>query len=137
MSYANIRLANSILLRVRTFILRNKYIFIAGALAGLCLRLVFLFFWPRVEGDSLLYLDLARNWLAHGTFGFSNGAGGVDATYIRLPGYPGFLAVAFLLVGFDHLNAALGLQILIDVGGCFVVAALAYETFSTQRWRDH
>jgi 4-amino-4-deoxy-L-arabinose transferase-like glycosyltransferase len=123
-------------LSVRQLILRHKYLFLAGALAALALRLVFLTFWPRVEGDSLLYLDLARNWLAHGIYGFSNSDGGVDATYIRLPGYPGFLALAFLLVGFNHLNSALVLQILIDVAACFVIAALAYETFATQPWRD-
>ncbi len=121
---------------VRQFIARNKYVFLAGTIAGLLLRLAFLFVWPHVEGDSLLYIDIARNWLLYGVFGLTHAAGGVNPTYLRLPGYPAFLAFSFALFGADKLRTALCLQVLVDLAACFVVAALAYETFSQKIWRD-
>ena len=121
---------------MRQLIARHKYIFLAGALAGLLLRLLFLFRWPHVQGDSLIYIDIATNWLLQGIYGMTEAGGVVTPTYIRLPGYPAFLAASFALFGIESLRAALILQSLADLATCFVVAAIAYETFAGKPWRD-
>ena len=101
--------------------------FLIFFLAGLFLRLCFYFRFPHVTGDSLIYGDIAKNWLDHGIFGITH-ADGVHPTWIRLPGYPGFLAVCFVLFGREHYHAVLLAQIAIDLIGCFVIADLARRT---------
>src|SRR5580704_2508527 len=61
---------------------------VAAVLAGLMLRLGMLRFFPQGADDGLLYGDLARNLLLHGSFALTNGDGGLRLTLIRLPGYP-------------------------------------------------
>ncbi len=67
--------------------------------AGAALRLWFIHVHPQVQGDSLLYGDIAANWLTHGIYGHSVGhASGlttIEPTLVRLPGYPAFLALCF------------------------------------------
>ena len=121
---------------MRQLIARHKYIFLAGALAGLLLRLLFLFRWPHVQGDSLIYIDIAKNWLLQGIYGMTEAGGVAVPTYIRLPGYPAFLAASFALFGIESLRAVLVLQSIADLATCFVVAAIAYETFAGKPWRD-
>ena len=98
-------------------------------LAGLFLRLFFYFRFPHVTGDSLIYGDIAKNWLDHGVFGLTH-AEGVRATWIRLPGYPAFLAACFVLFGREHYDAVLLVQIAIDLIACLVIADLARRTLS-------
>jgi hypothetical protein len=80
-------------------------------------------------GDSLIYGDIAKNWLDRGVFGLTH-SDGVYPTWIRLPGYPAFLAACFVLFGREHYNAVLLVQIAIDLVGCFVIADLARRTVS-------
>ena len=80
-------------------------------------------------GDSLIYGDIAKNWLDHGIFGLTH-AEGVRPTWIRLPGYPAFLAACFVLFGREHYNAVLLVQIAVDLLGCFIIADLARRTVS-------
>src|SRR5437899_8294077 len=80
---------------------RNWLYFLLATLAALALRLFFVFAFPVVEGDSLIYGDIAKNWLSHGVFGVTDGSI-VRPTLIRLPGYPGFLAVVFSIFGRQH-----------------------------------
>jgi 4-amino-4-deoxy-L-arabinose transferase-like glycosyltransferase len=103
--------------------------FLIFVLAGLALRLILYFRFPHVTGDSLIYGDIARNWLQHGIFGLTH-AEGIRPTWIRLPGYPAFLAACFALFGMEHYNAVLLVQIAIDLLGCFLVADLARRTVS-------
>ena len=103
--------------------------FLIFFLAGLFLRLLFFLRFPHVMGDSLIYGDIARNWLDHGVFGLTH-AEGVQPTWIRLPGYPAFLAACFVLFGHEHYNAVLLAQIAIDLIACFVIADLARRTVS-------
>ncbi len=103
--------------------------FLIFVFAGLFLRLVFYFRFPHVVGDSLIYGDIAKNWLDHGIFGLTH-AEGVRPTWIRLPGYPAFLVTCFALFGREHYNAVLLVQIAIDLIGCFVIADLARRTVS-------
>jgi 4-amino-4-deoxy-L-arabinose transferase-like glycosyltransferase len=54
---------------------------------------------------------------------------------IRLPGYPALLALVWSLFGMEHYTAVLVLQIFLDVGACFLVAALARELVSARAAR--
>jgi 4-amino-4-deoxy-L-arabinose transferase-like glycosyltransferase len=92
---------------------------------GLLLRLWFVLHAARIDGDSLLYGDIARNWLQHGVYGFNETAAGVLPTLIRLPGYPIFLALCFRIFGIDHYGSVLILQIFIDLWTCLLVYGLA------------
>ena len=64
--------------------------FLLATLAAVALRLVFYLKFPHVTGDSLIYGDIAKNWLDHGIYGLTHDAG-VRAyldTATRLPGFP-------------------------------------------------
>lgn len=108
--------------------------FLLLTLAAFALRLLFYFKFPHVTGDSLVYGDIARNWLEHGIFGLTHSEG-VRPTLIRLPGYPAFLAACFVLFGKEHYNAVLLVQIVVDVVTCFFVADLARRTVSARAAR--
>ncbi|WP_158941981.1 glycosyltransferase family 39 protein [Granulicella sp. S190] len=97
--------------------------------AGLALRLWYVMHAGRVEGDSLIYASIAKNWLKAGVYGFSVGPNGPVPTLIRLPGYPIFLAVCFRLLGFSHYTAIMVLQSLIDLCTCLLISALARRFF--------
>lgn len=93
-------------------------------LAAFALRLFFVLKFPYVTPDGFLYGDIAKNWIQSGMYGLSSPYG-PEPTYIRLPGYPGILAILFRLAGVDHYGAVRFLQVFVDVGTCFVVADLA------------
>ncbi len=112
----------------------HRRFFLLVTLAAFALRLIFYFKFPHVTGDSLIYGDIARNWLDTGTFGLTH-TDGVHPTLIRLPGYPAFLAACFVLFGREHYHAVLLAQIVIDVANCFVIADLARRTVSERAAR--
>src|ERR1700761_4317204 len=97
--------------------------------AGAALRLWTIHAHPQIQGDSLLYGDIAANWLTHGIYGHTVGHGSapstVEPTLVRLPGYPAFLAVCFVVFGMGNYRAVLYLQALVDLGTCLLVAGLA------------
>jgi hypothetical protein len=103
--------------------------FLLATLAAVLLRLVFYLKFPHVTGDSLIYGDIARNWLDRGIYGLTHDSG-VRATWIRLPGYPAFLAACFALFGHEHYNAVLLVQIVLDIATCFLIADLARRAVS-------
>ena len=105
---------------------RHKRFFIVVSLAGLALRLYFVFAFPHVAGDAFVYGDIAKTWLSCGIYGLTAATGPVP-TLIRMPGYPGFLAVVFSVFGMEHYNAALIVQAFVDLNTCLVIAALALE----------
>ena len=109
---------------MRTLVRTNLRFFLLGALAAVLLRLVFLFRFPGVVTDSFVYGDIAKNWLQHGIYGLS-GPEEISPTYIRLPGYPAFLAFIFALFGLEHYRAVLVAQLVLDLGTCLVSADLA------------
>ena len=109
--------------------------FLLVTLAAFALRLVFFFKFPLIAGDSLIYGDIAKNWLTQGIFGLTHTHGVVRPTWIRLPGYPAFLAACFLLFGREHYHAVLLVQIVIDVVTCFFVADLARRAVSDRAAR--
>jgi hypothetical protein len=108
---------------------RNWMFFLLATAAALALRLFFVFHFPRVAGDTFIYGDIAKNWLAHGTYSVSDGAI-IRPTLIRLPGYPAFLATVFSIFGREHYTAVMVVQALIDTNTCLVIAALALELMS-------
>ena len=112
----------------------HRRFFLLATLAAFALRLIFYFKFPHVTGDSLIYGDIAKNWLDYGTFGLTH-SDGVHPTLIRLPGYPAFLAACFVLFGREHYHAVLLVQIVVDVASCFVIADLARRTISERAAR--
>lgn len=116
-------------------LVRDHWIFfLLVTLAALALRLLFVFRFSLIAGDSFLYGDIARNWLAHGIYGLSDGSL-VRPTLIRLPGYPAFLAAMFSLFGREHYTAVMIVQALIDTNTCLVIAALALELMNARAAR--
>ncbi len=108
---------------------KDARFFLAASLAALALRLVFVLHFPGVVDDSRLYADIAENWLGHGVYGITD-SGQVIPTLSRLPGYPAFLAAIFAIFGWSNFGAVLLVQVLFDLGTCFLVADLARRVVS-------
>ncbi len=108
---------------------RNARFFLLAALAGLGLRLFFVLFFPGVVNDSRLYANIATNWLQHGIYGVTD-SGHIVPTLSRLPGYPAFLALIFAIFGRDNFRAVLLVQVLFDLGTCFLIADLSRRLLS-------
>ena len=106
----------------------TKHVLIA-LVSGLLLRLWFIHYYPVVDGDSLVYGEIARNWFWHGIYGFTR-ANGIHPTLIRLPGYPLFLAICFFFFGIDHYGVVLLLQAVLDLCSCMLLAGFAARTLS-------
>lgn len=109
---------------MRELVRKSPSYFVIVAVAALGLRLLFVFLYAHVTDDSRIYANIANNWLTYGTYAITD-SGQILPTYIRLPGYPAFLALVFAVFGRDNFRAVLFLQVLIDIGTCFVIAGLA------------
>ena len=116
---------------MRELVRKNFRFFFIAAIAGIALRLLFILRFPAVTSDSLVYGDIAKNWLQHGIYGLS-GTVEISPTYIRLPGYPAFLAWVFAIFGMEHYRAVLVLQMLVDLGTCLVIADMARRPHSAR-----
>ena len=115
---------------IHTVTSRQKASFYAlTAFLGLGLRLWLAANFLVVSDDSLIYADIAKNWLHHGMIGVTD-TGVPVPELIRLPGYPAFLAVIFAAFGDNAFRAVQGAQILIDLATCGAVGALAGELVS-------
>jgi 4-amino-4-deoxy-L-arabinose transferase-like glycosyltransferase len=99
--------------------------------AGAALRLWFIHAYPEVDGDPLIYGDIAKNWLQHHIYGLTTDDG-IHPTLIRLPGYPLFLAVCFRTFGVEHYHAVMFAQTAIDLGTCLLIAALVRRIWSSR-----
>src|SRR3984893_16647346 len=122
------------ILSVRQLVRQHLRFFLLATLAGVGLRLLFIFRFPGVTTDSFVYGDITKNWLQHGIYGLS-GVDDISPTYIRLPGYPAFLAAVFAIFGMEHYRAVLVLQMFVDIGTCFLIADLARRLVSPQAAR--
>jgi 4-amino-4-deoxy-L-arabinose transferase-like glycosyltransferase len=118
------------ILSVRQLVRQHLRFFFWVTLAALGLRLFFLFRFPAVTSDSFIYGDIAKNWLQHGIYGLRGPE--ISATYIRLPGYPAFLAAVFAIFGMEHYRAVLLLQMFVDIATCFLIADMARRLVSTK-----
>src|SRR5258708_3517191 len=95
--------------------------------AGLSLRLYFVLKFPANSGDTVLYEQIATNWLKHHIYGMNVG-GVITPVDLRMPGYPAFLAVVYVLTGRTGADARLWVmlaQIGVDLLACLVIARLA------------
>jgi 4-amino-4-deoxy-L-arabinose transferase-like glycosyltransferase len=118
-----------IFLIVLDLLRKHAKFFLLIALAGLALRLFFVFRFPAVVDDSHLYANISLNWLHHGIYGITD-SGQIMPTLSRLPGYPAFLASIFAIFGDNNFRAVLLIQILFDLGTCLLIADIAHRMFS-------
>ena len=111
------------------FVRKNIRFFLAASGVALALRLLFVLRFPAIVDDSRLYADIATNWLQHGVYGITD-SGHIMPTLSRLPGYPAFLAAIFAIFGINNFRAVLLIQVLFDLGTCFLVADISRRLFS-------
>jgi Dolichyl-phosphate-mannose-protein mannosyltransferase len=116
---------------------RTLLAILLAIVAGTGLRLWFIHAYSQIQGDSLLYADIARNWLSHGIYGRTLASAGslpgaVAPTLVRLPGYPAFLALCFAVFGTQNYLAVLYLQLVIDLAACGLVAGFVLELWGSR-----
>jgi hypothetical protein len=95
--------------------------------AGLCLRLFFVLKFPANSGDTVLYEQIATNWLKHHVYAMDL-HGAITPVDLRMPGYPAFLALIYALTGRTGEAARFWVmlaQIAVDLLSCLVIARLA------------
>jgi hypothetical protein len=92
-------------------------------LAGLTLRLFFIWHFPFSSGDTAYYEELARNWLYHGVYGFYS-HGQLLPSDARAPGFPAFLAGIYFSAGTGRLAVMLA-QAFVDLATCVLAAGIA------------
>ncbi len=93
--------------------------------------------WWRWRCGWFLCFTFPRSWTIRGSMPISPktgcsmastalpDSGHVMPTFSRLPGYPGFLAAVFAIFGWSNFRAVLLIQVLFDLGTCFLIADLA------------
>lgn len=94
---------------------------------GLCLRLFFVLKFPANSGDTVLYEQIATNWLKHHVYAMEV-HGAITPVDLRMPGYPAFLALIYALAGHTGEAARLWVmlaQIAIDLIGSAIIVWLA------------
>ena len=100
---------------------------IVALVAGLCLRLFFVLRFPANSGDTVLYEQMASNWLLHHVYAMDVG-GQITPVDLRMPGYPIFLAIVYAITGKTgdaaHFSLMLA-QVFVDLFSCVLIAALA------------
>ncbi len=105
----------------------KKYIAIAVflTLAGLGFRLYLALRLPNDEpDDGRLYARIAMNVLVHHSYSIDTEEP-YAPTYIRVPGYPLFLAGVYSVFGHDNNRAVRVIQAVLDTGTCWLIAWLA------------
>jgi hypothetical protein len=94
---------------------------------GAALRLFFVLKFPAGAGDTVIYDQLATNWLKHAKYAMNIGGQPVSVD-IRMPGYPAFLAIVYAITG--HTGEAARRSVLLsqaflDLSTCVLIGALA------------
>lgn len=139
---------------VLRLIREHRVFFLATLAAGLGLRLLFFSWFPMVTDDSRVYVDLATNWLGHGSYGQTQAIASATAQSTpetmgtpetpqrkivpidsRLPGYPAFLAAIFWFFGIGNIKAVLLTQIVVDLSTCMIIGDLARRLLSDRAAR--
>ena len=110
---------------------RTWWVGLLALAAGAALRLWFIHSYPEVQGDPLVYGNIAKNWMLHGVYGKTT-SGILRPTLIRLPGYPLFLAACFKLFGMEHYHAVMFLQTAMDLASCLLIAAFTGRIWSAK-----
>ncbi|MGA2429493.1 MAG: hypothetical protein ABSH13_13420 [Candidatus Acidiferrum sp.] len=99
----------------------------AALAAGLCLRLFFVLKYPANSGDTVLYEQMATNWLKHHVYAMEV-FGQITPVDLRMPGYPVFLALVYAITGRTGPDARLWVMIVqavVDLFSCVLIAVLA------------
>jgi hypothetical protein len=94
---------------------------------GLCLRLFFVLKYPTNSGDTVLYEQMATNWLRHHLYAMEV-FGKITPVDLRMPGYPGFLAIIYAITGRTGADARLWVmvaQAVVDLLSAVLIATLA------------
>jgi hypothetical protein len=94
---------------------------------GAALRLFFVLKFPAAAGDTVIYDQLAANWLKHAQYAMDI-AGQPVSVDIRMPGYPAFLAIVYAFTGHTGeaaRRAVLLAQAFVDLSTCVLIGALA------------
>src|ERR1700693_4755227 len=118
---------------------RNFSTAIAALAAGACLRFFFVLKYPASSGDTILYEQIATNWLKHHVYAMNVG-GAITPVDIRVPGYPAFLALIYWLSGKAGPDArfwVMTAQVVVDLLTCVVAACLAGTRFALASGRVH
>lgn len=100
---------------------------IVALLVGAGLRLFFVLKFPGSSGDTIIYDQLASNWLKYGKYAMDV-SGQPLSVDIRMPGYPAFLALIAAVTRQSVENAhraAMIAQVFVDLATCLVIAAMA------------
>ncbi|HEY1483912.1 MAG TPA: hypothetical protein VGF19_14365, partial [Candidatus Acidoferrum sp.] len=100
---------------------------LVALLVGTCLRLFFVLKFPANSGDTIIYEQIATNWLRHHLFAMDI-AGQPTPVDLRMPGYPAFLAVLYAFsgkVGEPARFLLMVAQVCVDLLTCLVVGAFA------------
>jgi hypothetical protein len=119
---------------VHQLVRKHSWFFLGTSLVAMGLRLFFVFRFPAVVDDSHFYANIAENWLQHGVYAVTD-SGQIVPTLSRLPGYPAFLAAIFAIFGIENFRAVLFIQVLVDLGTCFLIADSARRLLSERAAR--
>src|SRR5947208_14774116 len=97
---APVRLRDSVCSIVRCVALMKRIFSnpLVALIAGLCLRLFFVLKFPANSGDTVLYEQIATNWLKHHVYGL-DGGGVITPVDLGFPGYPAFPVLMYALTG--------------------------------------
>jgi len=126
---ANALYSHGVRERLRDFLTKKRRFFLWAGSAALGLRLFLVLCFPGVVDDSRLYANIAENWLQHGIYGVTD-SGVIMPTFSRLPGYPAFLAAIFSIFRIENWRAVLLVQIIFDLGTCFLIADISRRLLS-------
>jgi hypothetical protein len=99
--------------------------------AGLCLRLFLVLKYPANSGDTVLYEQMATNWLTHHVYAMEV-YGKVTPVDLRMPGYPAFMMMIYAITGRTGVDARLWIMIgqaVVDLLSCVLIALLAMILF--------
>src|SRR6266581_1158564 len=126
---APVRLRDSVFSIVRCVPLMKRVFSnpLVALAAGLWLRLYLVLKFPANSGDTVLYEQIATNWLKHHVYAMTVG-GEITPVDLRVPGYPAFLAIIYALTGRTGADARLWVmlaQLGVDLISCLVIARLA------------
>ena len=112
---------------------RRSGLAVALVLVALGLRLVFALAMPNDEpDDGRMYRLMAHNVIANGVYSNDEEAP-FNATFVRVPGYPLFLAAIYRVFGDGDNTAVRVIQAVIDTGTCVLIALVAL-TWSPRTW---
>src|SRR5438128_8666200 len=85
------------------------------------------------DDDGRFYSQLARNLLEHRGYSGEEEEPYVP-TYVRVPGYPLFLAGVYTVFGVDNNRAVRVVQATLSTASCWLIALLAYA-WSPAEWQ--